>query len=146
MASIQQLFTRAHQALYIRSDGRIGHRLIGVPTLLLRTKGRRSGTTRTVAITYTRDGGDYVVVASNWGGDRPPAWQLNIEADPRVEIQVGHKRTAATARVIGRADADFARLWKLANDGNRGSYDRYQAGTSRSIPVVLFRPDAQPPA
>jgi hypothetical protein len=39
--------------------------MIGVPTLLLRTAGRRSGATRTNALVYARDGNDYVVVASN---------------------------------------------------------------------------------
>src|SRR5207244_9177884 len=104
-----------HQFLYERSDGRIGHRMLGVPTLLLRTKGRRSGVTRTNALVYARDGGNFVVVASNGGDDRPPAWLHNVTAEPSVEVQVGHERRPATARVVGRDDPNFGRLWRLVD-------------------------------
>jgi deazaflavin-dependent oxidoreductase (nitroreductase family) len=83
---------RVHEKLYKATDGRIGHRLLGVPTLLLRTTGRRSGVTRTNGLVYAADGADYLVVPSNGGADRPPAWLLNLEAKPEVEIQVGRER------------------------------------------------------
>lgn len=126
-----------HQLLYERTDGRIGHQLIGVPTLLLRTTGRRTGQQRTSALVYARDGKDYVLVASNGGSDRPPAWLFNIEAKPSVEIQVGRKRSPATARVVTADDASYPRLWKLVNDHNFGRYDRYQGKTTRRIPLVV---------
>lgn len=56
---------RFHEQLYKRTDGRVGHHMVGVPTLLLRTTGRRSGATRTNGLVYARDGDDYLVVASN---------------------------------------------------------------------------------
>jgi deazaflavin-dependent oxidoreductase (nitroreductase family) len=65
----------------------VGQRLIGVPCLLLRTTGRKSGTVRTSALVYARDGEDYLLVASNGGADRPPGWLFNIQAEPKVEIQ-----------------------------------------------------------
>ena len=71
---------RVHDKLYKATDGRIGHRLLGVPTLLLRTTGRRSGVTRTNSLVYALDGADYLVVASKGGADQPPAWLLNLEA------------------------------------------------------------------
>jgi len=130
----------AHQRLYERTDGRIGHRLIGVPALLLRTTGRRSGQVRTSALVYARDGDDYVVVASNGGSDRPPGWLFNIEAKPSVEIQVGRRRSAATARIVPSDDDSYPRLWKLVNEGNHGRYDGYQAKTDRKIPLVVIAP------
>src|ERR1022692_1687477 len=129
-----------HQRLYERTDGRVGHRLIGVPSLLLRTTGRRTGGIRTSALVYARDGGDYVLVPSNGGADRPPGWLFNIEAKPDVEIQVGRTRSAATARVVSAGDAGYPRLWKLVNDRNHGRYDGYQAKTSRKIPLVVVTP------
>lgn len=126
-----------HQRLYERTDGRIGHRTIGVPSLLLRTTGRRTGQGRTSALVYARDGEDYVLVASNGGSDRPPGWLFNIEANDAVEIQVGRVRTPATARIVTADDASHARLWKLVNDRNFGRYDRYQVKTARRIPVVV---------
>jgi F420H(2)-dependent quinone reductase len=129
-----------HQRLYERTDGRIGHRLIGVPSLLLRTTGRRSGDIRTSALVYARDGSDYVLVPSNGGSDRAPGWLFNIEAKPAVEIQVGRRRSAAAASVVSADDAGYPRLWKLVNDRNHGRYDGYQTKTSRKIPLVVVTP------
>lgn len=133
-------FLRFHEQLYKGTDGRIGHRMIGVPTLLLRTTGRRSGTTRTNALVYARDGADYLVVASNGGADRDPAWLHNLRAKPEVEIQIGRERRKATSGVIGPSDPDYQRLWKIVNENNRDRYSAYQKQTSRSIPVIAITP------
>src|SRR6476660_8738691 len=77
--SVTSAFLRLQQWLYVRSDGRLGHGMSGVPTLLLRTTGRRSGATRTNGLVYARDGESYLVVASKGGADQPPAWLLNLE-------------------------------------------------------------------
>lgn len=138
--SLTSQVLRVHEKLYIASDGRIGHNLIGVPTLLLRTTGRRSGATRTNGLVYAPDGSDYLVVPSNGGADRAPAWLHNLKAKPAVEIQIGRKRQPATARVIEKADPDFERVWTLVNDNNRDRYRAYQEKTSRPIPVVALTP------
>ena len=118
----------------------MGHRLIGVPSLLLRSTGRKSGTVRTSALVYARDGESYLVVASNSGSDRPPGWLFNIQAEPRVEIQVATMTKQATATVVNVGEPDYPRLWKAVNDNNHGRYDGYQAKTSRPIPVVVVTP------
>jgi deazaflavin-dependent oxidoreductase (nitroreductase family) len=129
-----------HQWLYSRSGGRVGHRLIGVPSLLLRTTGRKSGTVRTSALVYAKDGDSYLLVASNGGADRPPGWLFNIQAQPKVEIQVRTVTKSATATVVHAGDPGYPRLWKAVNDNNHGRYDGYQAKTSRPIPVVVVTP------
>ena len=131
---------RLHERIYKRTDGRVGHRMIGVPTLLLRTTGRRSGATRTNGLVYARDGDDYLVVASNGGADRPPAWLHNLRANPEVEIQIARERRKATARAVEPPDTDYARLWKIVNDHNRDRYIAYQQQTTRPIPVIVIRP------
>jgi deazaflavin-dependent oxidoreductase (nitroreductase family) len=136
---------RAHQFLYERSGGLVGHRLLGVPTLLLRTTGRRSGRTRTNALVYADEGDRYLVVPSNGGADRPPAWLLNLETEPRIEIQIGRDRRPATAAIVGADDRDFERLWELVNDNNRGRYEAYQGLTTRPIPVVALTPERSQP-
>jgi deazaflavin-dependent oxidoreductase (nitroreductase family) len=138
--SLTGALLRLHQKLYVRSDGRVGHRMIGVPTLLLRTTGRRSGATRTNALVYARDGDDYLVVASNGGADQPPAWLYNLRAKPEVEIQVGKERRTASARIIEPADPHYERLWRIVNDNNRDRYSAYQQQTSRPIPVIAVAP------
>ena len=146
-------YLRFHAYIYERTDGRFGKHSNRVPALLLTTTGRKSGLPRTNGLTYCRDRGDVIVVASNGGSDRPPAWLLNLQASPRVKIRLGRRVLDATARV---ADPDErAYLWPLVNQTNRGMapylhrgasgrYDVYERHTSRIIPVVIITPDRQP--
>lgn len=138
--TIQGPVLRLHQQLYERSDGRVGHKILGVPALLLRTTGRRSGAQRCIALMYASDGADYVLVASNGGSERPPAWLHNVRAKPDVVVQIGRTRIPGTARVVARGDADYERLWRLANDNNHNRYDAYQQNTARAIPLVVVTP------
>ena len=131
---------RLHEQLYKRTDGRIGHRMIGVPSLLLRTTGRRSGASRTNGLVYARAGDDYLVVASNGGADRSPGWLHNLRANPEVEIQIARERRKGTARVVEPSDPDYGRLWRVVNDNNHDRYIAYQKQTARAIPVIVLRP------
>ena len=128
-----------HQAVYEATDGRLGHRMLSVPCLLLRTTGRRTGRTRTTSLVYARDGDDYLVVPSLGGSDRTPGWLHNVRARPQVGVQVGRRRFPAEATVVSRDDPAFERLWDLVDRNNGGRYTRYQARTSRPIPVVRLR-------
>jgi F420H(2)-dependent quinone reductase len=138
--SVMSQVLRVHEKVYIASGGRVGHKILGVPTLLLHTTGRRSGKTRTNGLVYACDGDDYLVVASNGGADRAPAWLHNLQANPSVEIQIGRSRQPATARVVDPNDVDYARLWKIVNENNRGRYAAYQKQTARPIPVIVLTP------
>jgi F420H(2)-dependent quinone reductase len=139
-AAVQRAVLELHGRLYEGSDGRVGHRMIGVPTLLLRSTGRRSGARRCNALVYAADGADYVLVASNGGSDRAPGWLHNVRAQPEVEVQVGRARSPGTARVLEPGDEEYARLWRLVNDNNHGRYDAYQRNTARPIPLVVVAP------
>ena len=135
-----------HRWLYERTGGRVGSRLTGgVHVALLQTTGRKTGRARTVPLAYARDGADYLLVASNNGSDRPPGWLFNAEASPEVHLQDGSLRMLGTARVVPAGDPGYPRLWRLVNEANHGRYDRYQARTSRKIPVVVITPDPLPP-
>jgi deazaflavin-dependent oxidoreductase (nitroreductase family) len=124
-----------HQFVYERSGGRIGKRLGRAQMLMLRTTGRKTGRQRTVALLYHRDESGYVVVGSKGGSDTPPAWLLNLEATPQVEVQIGTQRYAANARLA--SDSERRRLWP---EMTRiwPQYDRYQAQTRRVIPLVIL--------
>ena len=135
-------FLRLHQWLYRHSGGWIGHRLLGVPTLLLTSVGRKSGQSRTSALVYADDGERWVVVPSNGGQDRPPAWYFNVRATPDVDVQIGRRRVPATARVLETDEPEHARLWALANRVNHGRFDGYQRRTARKIGLVTLTPRA----
>jgi deazaflavin-dependent oxidoreductase (nitroreductase family) len=131
---------KAHQAIYEHSRGLVGHRLLGMPTLLLRTTGRKSGLTRTNALVYGRDGADYLVCGSNGGHHLPPAWALNLEANPDVEIQVGVRRMRAIAKTLRPGDPNYDRLFAICNTANRGQFAAYQKKTDRPLPVFAITP------
>jgi F420H(2)-dependent quinone reductase len=138
--SVTSQVLKVHEKIYKVTDGRLGHHMIGVPCLLLRTTGRKSGLTRTNGLVYAEDGGDYLVVPSNGGADKPPAWLHNLKADPEVEVQLGRERQKGTARVLEPSDPDYERLWKIVNENNKDRYTAYQKQTDRPIPVVAVTP------
>ena len=130
---------KVHERIYVGTGGRIGHRILGVPCLLLWTTGAKTGAQRVNGLTYARDGDRYLVVPSNGGASRSPGWYHNLRAEPACEVQLGTKRFAATSRVINADDADFQRAWELVNRGNAHRYTAYQRSTTRPIPVVELR-------
>jgi len=128
-----------HTRRYVETNGQDGHLWRSVPTLVLTTKGRRSGRARRNALIYGRDGDKYVVVASKGGADVHPLWYLNLTADPEVRLQVGADKLGARARTA--SPDEKARLWPVMT-AVWPAYDDYKAKTSRDIPVVILEPSA----
>ena len=124
-----------HIGDYVRTDGKKGHRWHGVDTLLLTTRGRRSGKLRRTALIYGRDGDRYIVVASRGGAKQHPSWYLNLLEHPKVTIQVGPEALSARARTANAKEKP--RLWRMMSS-IWPDYDRYQAKTDRDIPVVII--------
>jgi deazaflavin-dependent oxidoreductase (nitroreductase family) len=123
--------------LYRLSGGRIGGRLDRTPVLLLTTTGRKSGQRRTAPVVYLADQGRYIVIGSNAGHARVPAWSLNLKADPGAEVEVGRKRIPVRARVAeGEERAD---LWRKMNQQYSG-FDDYAARTDRDIALFVLDP------
>jgi len=141
--SLYSRLLTTHAAIYERTGGLLGHRLLGVPTILLQTTGRKSGLQRSSALVYAVDDQHpetLLVVASNGGADRPPAWLLNINAKSDVTVQLRRKKYPATATPIFPGEPDYDRLMKLCDDNNKGRYARYRSMTKRPIPVVALTP------
>jgi deazaflavin-dependent oxidoreductase (nitroreductase family) len=130
-----------HVRRYVETDGRDGHEWRpGVPTLLLTTKGRRTGQARRLGLIYGRDGDSYVVVASKGGVPTNPLWFDNLVADPHVRVQVRGDRFDARARVA--SPDERSRLWPRMVE-IWPAYEEYQAKTDRQIPIVLLDPVRQ---
>jgi deazaflavin-dependent oxidoreductase (nitroreductase family) len=141
LRAIESRMLRVHQTIYESSRGAVGHRLIGVPTLLLTSTGRRTGRERTAALVYAKDNdGSLIVSASNGGADRPPGWLHNVKTNGSVAVQVGRRRFDAEAEVIDPEHVEYAMLWTLVNRNAHGRYDRYQQRTDRVIELVRLRP------
>jgi deazaflavin-dependent oxidoreductase (nitroreductase family) len=124
-----------HIEKYVASDGADGHEWRGVPTLLLTTRGRKSGVLHRTALIYGPDGNNVVIVASKGGAPQHPAWYLNLVADPSVEVQVGADKFTALARTV--SGDERARLWTVMAE-IWPAYDDYAKKTDREIPVVVL--------
>jgi deazaflavin-dependent oxidoreductase (nitroreductase family) len=123
--------------LYRWSAGRLGGKFSGKPVLLLTTTGRRSGRRRSTVVLYIADSDKIVVIGSNAGNERPPAWALNLLANPDAEVQVRGDRQQMRARV---AEGDErAQLWSRMNDHYTG-FDNYRARTDRDIKIFVLAP------
>jgi deazaflavin-dependent oxidoreductase (nitroreductase family) len=139
MSALGHLLT-VHDWIYKRTDGRIGHKTLGIPSLLLHSVGAKSGEPRTTSLTYAKDGERLLIVASKGGAPTAPAWLHNLRARPEAEVQLGRERKAVTATEVKPGDPDYDRLWKLVNDNNGDRYTAYQEKTTRPIPVVALTP------
>lgn len=136
-SKLVELFWKVHPHLYRWTGGRIGGAMMNLPVLLLTTKGRRTGESRTKALMYLPKGERYVVIASYLGEPRHPDWWLNLRADPQASIQVGGRRLRIAAR---EADGEErTRLWQEVV-GRQADYAEYQKRTNRRIPVVILEP------
>lgn len=123
--------------LYRVSGGRIGGKVGRAPVLLLTTTGRKSGQKRTAPVVYLADGERMVVINTNAGNERVPAWSLNLEANPEAEVEVGRKRLAVRARV---AEGDErAELWGKHNEQYAG-FDDYDEKLDRQPAVIVLEP------
>jgi F420H(2)-dependent quinone reductase len=128
---------KLHTVLYRATRGRIGHSAGGISNLLLTTTGRKSGQTRTVPLAYMEDAGRFVVVASNGGSDRAPAWSLNLRHQPAATVEIGPRTIPVRAREA--TAEEHAVLWPRLKLGNP-FYGQYEQITRRRIPVVILEP------
>jgi deazaflavin-dependent oxidoreductase (nitroreductase family) len=124
-----------HTRRYVASNGADGHLWNGVHTLVLTTRGRRSGRLRRNALIYGTDGDAFVVVASYGGAPANPAWYSNLAADPDVTVQVGADDFRAVARTATAQEKE--RLWP-AMVNIWPDFDNYRQKTDRDIPVVVL--------
>lgn len=130
-----------HRVLLKLSFGRIGWSFSGMPALELTTIGRKSGQPRAVMLTSPlQERSTLVVVASRGGDDRPPAWLLNLQANPTVQVSLqGAPKEPMKARVA--TPDERARMWPQIA-GRYKNYAGYQRKTEREIALVLLEPVA----
>lgn len=105
--------------------------------LILTTQGRRSGKARSVPLGYIMDGDSYVVIASNGGSIRHPAWHLNLLGEPHASVMVKGSRFTVTAEVAEPSARE--RLWSRLIE-KAPLYQKYQDRTKRQVPMVVLTP------
>ena len=131
------LYGQEHIDRYVATDGAEGHEWEGTTALLLTTTGKRTGEPRVAPLIYQRHADAYLVVASKGGADEPPAWYVNLQAHPEVEVQVLGDRFQARARTATAEERPA--MWPVMT-AVWPSYDDYQRKTAREIPIVVLEP------
>lgn len=110
----------------------------GVPIVFLTHTGARSGRRYTTPLVYFTEADDVVLIASNYGRERHPAWLGNVEANPDVELMARGRSGAYRARVATGSERD--RLFGLAKRLTRAYASYEQRATERTIQVVVCEP------
>lgn len=132
------LFPRLDRFLYRLSGGRLTS--VGplmFPTLLLTTRGHRSGRTLTTPLFYVREAGSVIIAASNFGLPQHPRWSENLLHEPDAQVQIGADKRAYRARLA--SSEEIARAWpRLVEFGP--AYDRYKERSGRDIRVFILEP------
>jgi len=133
---IFRAFLTVFVTLYRLTGGAFGGHMAGLSVLLLTSIGRKTGKQRTTPLGYFEHNGSYVIIGSNAGDARNPAWVHNLIANPRAHVQMGRTQLDVTAtRVEGSARDD---LWKRLVALAPG-YSSYEQRTKRVIPLILLK-------
>jgi deazaflavin-dependent oxidoreductase (nitroreductase family) len=126
MSVVKNVMTAIHR--------RTGDKFAGMDLLYLTTVGAKSGKERTSPVARFADGDGWLIVASNNGSDRNPAWLHNLRVHPdQVWFEFGGTRVAATAEQLSGPvrDEAMARI-----EAAQPRYTGYQKKTTRPLPVI----------
>lgn len=104
---------------------------------IVTTRGRKSGREIAKPLIHFKRDGKFYLVASYGGSDQPPAWYLNMVANPEVKVELGSERKTCRARTLSPAEKqevwpNMVALWP--------GYADYQKRTTRDIAVVELSP------
>jgi deazaflavin-dependent oxidoreductase (nitroreductase family) len=123
--------------IYRLTRGRMMNKIGRAPVMLLTSIGRRSGRLRTAPVLYLADDERLIVVSSNGGNDRAPAWSYNLEANADAEVEIRGEHRQVRARVA--EGEERAELWRKMNQHYAG-FEDYDQTTSREIAVFVLEP------
>jgi deazaflavin-dependent oxidoreductase (nitroreductase family) len=132
-----KLFMGLHVFIYRLTGGRLGGGMNGFKVLILTTRGRKSGKLHTNPVGYFERDDDYLIVASNGGQDKHPAWYHNLKANPNITIQVMDKVMQVHAEILTGEARSAA--WKQVVE-TAPAFGNYQKSTTREIPLVALKP------
>ncbi len=113
------------------------HGLLNRNTLVLITRGRKTGRETPAPLLYIEDDQRLYVVASFGGSDTPPGWYRNLVANPEVKAEVSGATRRYRARTLTEDEArpvwpKLLAIWP--------AYESYQKRTTRVIPIVELAP------
>jgi F420H(2)-dependent quinone reductase len=134
-----RLTGKLHVPVYRATGGRVGGKVGRAPVLLLTTTGRKSGEPRTTPVLYLDVEGKLVLIDTNAGNAKIPAWSWNLKACPDAAVELGRKREAVQARIA--TGDERAELWRKSNEQYSG-FDEYleKLGPDREVSLFVLEP------
>ena len=133
-------WVREQVELYESSGGTKGTTLrdTGLPVVIVTHRGRMTGAIRKTPLMRVKEGDNYILVGSQGGAPKDPAWVHNLRADPHIELRDETiVRSMFVREVNDMSERD--RLWTLAVAAYP-PYAEYQARTKRQIPLFVAEP------
>ncbi|HKY92210.1 MAG TPA: nitroreductase family deazaflavin-dependent oxidoreductase [Nevskiaceae bacterium] len=134
---IVRFFTGLNVAIYRLTGGRLMNKMSGCPICLVTMKGAKSGKIKTIALMYTPQGENVLLVASLGGSSKNPVWYHNLKKNPDIEIQVRSSKRKMRAREAGPEERE--KLWPVCV-ASYPPFAEYQTRTTRQIPVFVCEP------
>lgn len=132
---VRHVVPRIDPPLLRLTNGRVSSAMV-TPELLLTSTGARSGRQRVTPLTYFTDDARVIVVASNYGGRRHPAWYHNVKRNPQVTLAAGGYEGTFVGEEITGAERD--RLWRIAKEWIPSYADYEKLTQGRTIPILAF--------
>ena len=133
-------WVREQVELYESSGGTKGTTLrdTGLPVVIVTHRGRMTGAIRKTPLMRVKEGDSYILVGSQGGAPKDPAWVHNLRADPHIELRDETTVRSMFVREVNDM-TERARLWTLAVAAYP-PYAEYQARTKRQIPLFVAEP------
>ena len=126
-------------SLYRMTGGKLGGSVGGGKVMLLTVRGRNTGVERTVPVSYVEHDSGYVVAGSNGGRPVDPQWFRNLRAADEATIEIGRDR--ATVRPTELTGTERDEIWRNVFVARMPFFAKYEAKTTRTIPLAVLRPE-----
>ena len=117
------------------NHGKVGGMFAGMELLLVTTKGAKTGKESVIPVAYTKDGDNFIIVASKGGAPENPAWYHNLLTHPEVTVEVGSEKFQARATDASGDERD--RLFEQ-HAAKYPTFNEYKEKTTRVIPVLIL--------
>lgn len=119
------------------TGGRVQLSGFGVPTLVLHSRGAKTGLERDTVLMYCPDGDEFLVTGSNFAREAHPAWTANLQAHPEAAVSLRGRRIPVRARMLD--DDEREEAWPKL-ERNWPGYRRYEVAAGRTLRVFRLTP------
>ena len=121
------------------NGGKVGGPFAGGTLLLLHTVGAKSNQPRINPLAYTKDGDNFIIIASKGGAPTNPDWYYNLKENPKAIVEVGTETFDVTANILTGEERDRLYAKQATIFPN---FAQFAEITTRNIPVIALKRQA----